>query len=57
MARSKKTPTARSYEAFTAIFHCKGTPMRHKCDRRAKQHENDWRYEDIEDDDESYVEE
>jgi len=44
--KSKKKKHSRSFEALTAIFHCKGGPMRHKNDRRKKQKKNDWKKEE-----------
>ncbi len=39
--REERKP--RSIETLCALFHCKGTFMRAKQDRRAKERKNDWR--------------
>lgn len=41
-----EAPKARSIEALTALFHCKGGPMRDKRERRAKEKKNSWRKEE-----------
>lgn len=43
MAKSKrKAPKVRSLETLAAIVHCKGSAMRDRRERRAKDHKRSW---------------
>lgn len=43
--KARKARKARSVEALTAIFRCKGATMRHRADRRAVERQTAWKKE------------